>query len=161
MSSALTLGLRSSVSSDWTTPDWLYRELDAEFGFDLDVAASDDNAKCDRYYTLREDGLRWEWAPFTCWMNPPYGKTIGLWVQKAQYEAGLGATVVGLLPARTDTAWWHDYCEKHERRFIRGRLTFGNLPVLDGYPTGSRQAPFPSAIVIWRPAHDTEGGSDE
>jgi len=76
-------------------------------------------------------------------MNPPYGREIGKWVKKAYESAQSGATVVCLVPARTDTAWWHDYCAKGEIRFVRGRLKFGG---------SKNSAPFPSAVVIFRPA---------
>jgi len=77
-----------------------------------------------------------------CWMNPPYGRTIGKWMRKA-YESSLtGSTVVCLVPARTDTAWWHDYAIKGEVRFLRGRLKFGG---------SANSAPFPNAVVIFRP----------
>jgi phage N-6-adenine-methyltransferase len=134
--------LFSSERMDWETPPALFAELDAEFGFTLDPCASPENAKCERFFTLQQDGLRQNWAPETVFMNPPYGREIGRWVAKAYRESREGATVVCLLPARTDTAWWHDYCMKGEIRFIRGRVKFGRL--------GQRNAPFPSAVVIFR-----------
>ena len=134
--------LYSSKSCEWETPQWLFDELNTEFSFALDVCSTYKNAKCDRYYTIDDDGLAQEWRG-VCWMNPPYGRTIGLWMQKA-YESSLtGVTVVCLVPARTDTAWWHDYAQHGETRFIRGRLKFG------GY---KNWAPFPSAIIIFRGA---------
>ncbi len=87
------------------------------------------------------DGLALTWLG-TCWMNPPYGRKIGQWVRKAYESSLLGATVVCLLPARTDTAWWHDYVVKGEIRFLRGRLKFGGQ---------KNSAPFPSAVVVYRP----------
>jgi phage N-6-adenine-methyltransferase len=130
----------SSQTDMWSTPQDKFDELDYEFDFDCDVCATADNAKCVKYFTKEEDGLQQEWTG-TCWMNPPYGRAIKKWVQKA-YESSLaGATVVCLLPARTDTAWWHDYCIKGEIRFLRGRLKFGGQ---------KNSAPFPSAIVIFR-----------
>lgn len=126
----------SSQSDRWETPQALFDELDKEFHFETDVCASVDNAKCDRYYTEADDGLAQDWQG-VCWMNPPYGRQIGKWVKKA-YESA--ATVVCLLPSRTDTAWWHDYCMKGTIRFLRGRLKFGNA---------TNSAPFPSAIVIF------------
>lgn len=131
----------SSQRMDWETPQWLFDQLDAEFGFELDVCATPENAKCERYFTPEHDGLSQEWTG-VCWMNPPYGREIGRWMRKA-YESSLnGATVVCLVPARTDTAWWHDYAAKGEVRFLRGRLRF----------VGARHsAPFPSAIVVFRP----------
>lgn len=139
----ITKGLMSSNRQDWETPQELFESLDAEFGFELDVCATESNTKCGKYYSPEQDGLikEWAWAG-TVWMNPPYGREIGKWVKKAFEESLKGATVVCLLPARTDTAWWHDYIEgKAEVRFIRGRLKF----------SGSKgSAPFPSAIVVMR-----------
>lgn len=132
----------SSQTDDWATPPWVFRELDAEFGFELDVCATPENAKCARYFTRDDDGLAQEWRG-VCWMNPPYGETIGRWMEKALASSKAGATVVCLVPARTDTAWWHDYAAKGEVRFLRGRLTFGNA---------KNPAPFPSAVVVFRRA---------
>ena len=135
-------GARSPV---WATPWPLFRKLDAEFGFELDVCALPENAKCARFYSPADDGLAHAWSG-VCWMNPPYGREIGKWVRKAYLESQLGATVVCLLPARTDTAWWHDYAMKGEVRFLRGRISF----------VGSNgPAPFPSAIVVFRPPEQT------
>ncbi|MFK4473712.1 phage N-6-adenine-methyltransferase [Paenibacillus sp. RC73] len=133
----------SSKTDLHATPRDFYAEIDAEFSFDVDVCALPDNTKCRRFFSPEMDGLKQEWVG-TCWMNPPYGRTINNWVRKA-YESSLsGATVVGLLPARTDTAWFHDYCYgKAELRFIRGRLKFGDA---------KNSAPFPSVLVIWRAA---------
>ena len=137
----LSSTLFSSKKLDWETPLELFEALDREFGFDLDVCATADNAKCARYYTPEQDGLKQRWEG-VCWMNPPYGRDIGKWIRKAYEESLRGATVVCLVPSRTDTSWWHDYCLKGEIRYIRGRLRFG----------GARaNAPFPSAIVIFRP----------
>jgi len=131
----------SSKTDEWATPQDVFDRLDAEFGFVLDVCATPENAKCPRYYTKRENGLLQKWEG-VCWMNPPYGREIGQWVKKAYTSALEGATVVCLLPARTDTGWWHDYCMKGEIRFVRGRLKFGD---------SKTNAPFPSAVVIFRP----------
>ncbi len=135
----------SSASCEWETPKEFFDRQDAVYHFDLDVCATPGNAKCARYYTEEQDGLVQPWTG-RCWMNPPYGRTIGKWVQKA-YESVRGGDadlVVCLLPARTDTAWWHDYCMKGEVQFIRGRLKFGNA---------RNAAPFPSALVIFRRDH--------
>ena len=130
--------LLSSKTDLWATPQDLFDQLDDEFGFELDVCATDSNAKCDRYFTERDDGLQQTWSG-VCWMNPPYGAEIGGWVAKAKQSAGEGATVVCLVPARVDTHWWWDNCLGGEIRFLRGRLRFG------GAESG---APFPSAVVI-------------
>lgn len=131
--------LFSSKTCEWETPAYLFEEYNYKYHFDLDVCATNENAKCLRYFTKEEDGLRQEWRG-VCWMNPPYGREIGKWVEKAYKSALKGATVVCLLPARTDTSWWHDYCMKGQIEFIRGRVKFGN---------SKHGAPFPSAIVIF------------
>jgi len=125
----------------WATPSAFFQALDQEFGFELDVCALAENAKCTRFFSPKDDGLKQLWQG-SCWMNPPYGREIGQWVQKAFESAQSGATVVCLLPARTDTQWWHRYVLKaSEVRYIEGRLKFGG---------SANSAPFPSAIVIFR-----------
>lgn len=132
----------SSKTCLWETPQNFFDELDREFGFTLDVCALPENAKCLRYFTPEEDGLKQVWRG-VCWCNPPYGREIGEWVAKAREASRAGATVVCLLPARTDTAWWHSHVmEATEVRFVRGRLRFGG---------GENSAPFPSAVVVFRP----------
>src|SRR6266481_4639265 len=112
------------MAKRWEPPQEFFNKLDDEFHFELDVCAQDSNHKCERYITPEMDGLICEWYG-RCWMNPPYGREIGKWVRKAWSESQRGCLVVCLVPARTDTAWWHDYCIKGEIRFIRGRLKFG------------------------------------
>lgn len=132
----------SSKTCEWATPIEFFKELDAKYHFTLDVCATKENAKCEKFFTHEDDGLAQEWEGI-CWMNPPYGREIGKWVKKAFETASQGeGTVVCLLPARTDTAWWHDYCMKGEITFIRGRLKFGGC---------SNPAPFPSAVVVFKP----------
>lgn len=131
----------SSATDLWATPQDFFDALHAEFGFELDVCASPENAKCPRYYTRADDGLAQPWKG-VCWMNPPYGRGIGKWLRKAWESAQAGATVVCLVPARTCTAWWHDYAAKGEIRFVRGRLKFGGH---------KNSAPFPCAVVVFRP----------
>lgn len=135
-----TEGMRSSLSDEWTTPRDLFDELDAEFHFDLDVASTDLNALCERHYTKDDDGLSQKWYG-SVWCNPPYGRAIGAWMEKAATSNSGGVTVC-LVPARTDTRWWHAWVVGHatEVRFVRGRLKFGD--------SGS-SAPFPSAVVIY------------
>lgn len=130
-----------SKTAEWETPGFLFKGLDAEFKFELDVCATKENAKTKRFYTKQEDGLEQEWEG-VCWCNPPYGREIGKWIQKAFESAREGALVVCLIPARTDTAWWHRWVTRGEIRFLRGRLKFGKA---------KNSAPFPSAIVIFRP----------
>ena len=126
-----------SKTDEWETPQGFFDKLNTEFGFTLDVCATPKNTKCVRYFSKADDGLRLSWADERCWMNPPYGREIGKWMKKAKDS---GALVVCLVPARTDTAWWHDYVIKGEVRFIRGRLKFGGQ---------KNSAPFPSAVVIF------------
>lgn len=135
--------LLSSKSEDWATPDDLYNTLDDIFGFELDVAASHENAKCPRYFTKEDDALTKDWDCSTAFCNPPYGSKIAGFMQKAYEESQKGTTVVCLVPARTDTRWWHDYAAKGSVFFLPGRLKFGNA---------KHSAPFPSAIVIFWPS---------
>ena len=130
----------SSNTDLWATPQDFFDRLNSVFRFDLDVCALPENAKCTNYYTPETDGLKQEWKG-TVWMNPPYGRGIDAWVRKAFESAQAGAVVVCLLPARTDTKWWHSYCLKGEVTFIQGRLKFGGH---------KNNAPFPSAVVVFR-----------
>ena len=147
----LNASMLSSKTCEWAMPQDLFDKLNAQYFFELDVCATPENAKCARYYTQEQDGLQQKWEG-RCWMNPPYGRKIGQWVKKA-YESSLqGATVVCLLPARTDTAWWHDFCIAHAAKitFLRGRLKFGDA---------KHSAPFPSAVVLFR--GDARGREEE
>ena len=131
----------SSKTDMWATPVAFFEYYNNIFRFDLDVCASAENAKCETFYTEEDDGLAQEWEG-NCWMNPPYGREIIHGMRKA-YESSLrGATVVCLVPARTDTKWWHEYAMKGDIEFIRGRLKFGDA---------KNSAPFPSAVVIFYP----------
>lgn len=132
----------SSATDLWSTPQEFFNKLNAAFNFETDVCALPDNAKCKTYFTPEIDGLKQDWTG-VCWMNPPYGRGISAWVEKAYLSAKQnGATVVCLLPARVDTRWWHEYCTKGEVTYIRGRLKFGDA---------RDSAPFPSAVVVFRP----------
>ena len=144
-------GLFTSTTDEWPTPPRLFAALDAEFRFTLDVCASPGNAKCARYYTRAEDGLRQDWTG-ACFMNPPYGVEIGKWAAKAQRESRR-SVVVCLLPARTDTGWWHDHVMRAaEVRFIRGRLSFGGVRQEERRAaSGAHNAPFPSVVAVFRP----------
>jgi phage N-6-adenine-methyltransferase len=136
-----------SDSIEYETPPELFDVLNREFGFTLDVCATAANAKCRRFFTVRENGLARPWldesgAPATCWMNPPYGDdALTRWMSKAHAEATRGATVVCLVPARTHTAWFHTLCSKAEVRFLRGRLRYVGT-------TG--EAPFAQLVIILR-----------
>jgi phage N-6-adenine-methyltransferase len=133
----------SSATDLWATPWLLFRVLDAKFRFTCDVCALPENAKCKRFYTPDEDGLAQRWTG-VCWMNPPYGREVGKWIRKAYESAASGdATVVCLIPARTDTSYWHDFVMRaSEVWLVAGRIRFGDA---------KSGAPFPSAIVVFRP----------
>ena len=131
----------SSATDLWATPQDFFDRYNGLYGFQLDVCASLENAKCARFFTKEDDGLAQEWTG-VCWMNPPYGRDIKHWMCKAYQSSLAGATVVCLVPARTDTAWWHDYAVKGQIEFIRGRLKFGGAV---------NSAPFPSAVVVFTP----------
>ena len=138
--SKIKKGLMTSKTDLWATPKEFFDEQNAKHGpFDVDVCADATNAKCATYFDKTIDGLKQVWAG-KCWMNPPYGREIGKWMKKAYESAGNGTVVVCLVPARTDTKWWHDYAIKGQVTFIRGRLKFGG---------SKNSAPFPSAIVVF------------
>ena len=132
----------SSKTDMWATPQDFFDKLDQEFHFTLDVCATPENAKCQKFYTEQDDGLSQPWTG-TVWCNPPYGRNLGKWVEKAYMEhLTEGATVVMLLPARTDTRWFHENVYPHaEIRFVKGRLKFGD---------STNSAPFPSMVAIFR-----------
>lgn len=139
----MNAGMFSSETCEWETPQSLFDQINSEFHFTLDVCATPKNAKCDRFFTRAEDGLKQFWGHDTVWCNPPYGREVGKWVQQAFDTHWVNSnTIVMLLPARTDTKWFHRYIYgKAEIRFLRGRIKF----------SGSKNsAPFPSMIVIFR-----------
>lgn len=132
----------SSRTDEWATPQSLFDELNNEFHFDLDPCATSENHKCEMFFTKYDDGLSKEWGGHRVFINPPYGRQIKKWVQKAYEESQTKNTLcVLLLPARTDTKWFHDYIYgKAEVRFLRGRVKFGE---------GKNCAPFPSMVVVY------------
>lgn len=134
----------SSATEEWYTPVEFFRSLDTEFTFTLDPCATKDNAKCKFFYSKEENGLAQDWSGHCVFMNPPYGRSILLWMKKA-YESSLDGktTVVCLVPARTDTKWFHEYALRGEIRFIKGRIKFGGA---------KHNAPFPSMLVIFKGA---------
>lgn len=137
--------LFSSKRTEWETPLDLFEELNKEFNFTLDPCATSKTAKCAKYFTEEEDGLVQDWSNEIVYVNPPYGTEVIKWVKKSLDEAKKGATVVMLLPARTDTRWFHWYIyNKAEIRFIMGRIKF----LIDGEEKDP--APFPSMIVIFK-----------
>src|SRR5262245_27323838 len=133
----------STGNCERSTPPDLFADLAAEVGgFDLDACATAENAKCPRYFTRKEDGLRQLWTG-RVWCNPPYGREIGLWLEKAleSVHTGQAEVVVCLVPARPGSRWWHDFAARGEVRFLRGRVRFGG---------GENSAPFDSAVVVFR-----------
>jgi phage N-6-adenine-methyltransferase len=135
--------LYSSRTDEWPTPKALFAALNREFHFTLDPCASRANTTCPRFFTKAEDGLRQDWGRHIVFCNPPYGRAVAVWVEKCFRAAQAGATVVLLIPSRTDTRYFHDWIyNKAELRFVRGRLRYGD---------GVQSAPFPSLIAIYRP----------
>jgi site-specific DNA-methyltransferase (adenine-specific) len=140
---AISQALYSSRTDEWPTPQSFFDVLDAEFHFTLDACATRRNAKCARYYTAAQDGLRQDWGTHRVFCNPPYGREMRAWARKCFEASQAGALVVLLAHARTDTRWFHGWVYgKAELRFIKGRLRFGD---------GAQSAPFPSLVAIYRP----------
>ena len=134
----------SSKSIDWATPQDFFDKLNEEFRFTLDPCADDYNHKCAKYYTKDQDGLKQDWAGEIVFCNPPYGRDVSKWARKCFQEvySGKCKCAVILLPARTDTRWFHDCIYKRaEIRFVKGRLKFGGQ---------TQPAPFPSMVAIFR-----------
>lgn len=143
---AISPALFSSANHEWQTPEWLFDRLNHEFLFDLDAGATETNRMCSNFISPEQDALKTPWtARSAVWVNPPYSRAIVSWVNRAIRFSQPHLPVVMLLPARTDTGWWHEQVLPHaaEIRFIRGRLRF------QGAPTS---APFPSVIVVFRGA---------
>ena len=142
---------KTSNDDTWTTPKKFFDKLNEEFNFTLDSAALASSALCNLWYGPDHpdpdwrDAFKRDWVEDSgggsIWLNPPYGRTIKTWMAKAEHEALQGGVVVSLVPARTDTIWWHSHCIKYEVRFIKGRLKFGDQ---------KNSAPFPSAVVVMR-----------
>lgn len=140
---------KTSETDQWATPQAFFDLVNSIYQFTLDVCAEASNAKCADYFTPEQDGLKQEWRG-SCWMNPPYGRTIGAWMKKA-YESARNnhATVACLVPARTDTRWWHEWAMKAQDIYlVKGRLKFGDSP---------DSAPFPSALVVFHPNSAGDG----
>lgn len=132
----------SSMKLDYATPDEVFKQLDDEFHFNLDACASKENAKVSNYFDKEKNGLVQNWYG-NVFVNPPYGKSISLWIKKGYEEFinGNAEVVVFLIPSRTDTKYWHEYIMKAtEIRFVKGRIKFN----------GKNSAPFPSAVVVFR-----------
>ena len=136
----------SSKRGDWETPFELFSRYNDKYNFSIDVCAHVRNTKCKRYWDISDDGLTQNWEQEVCWMNPPYGREIGKWIEKAYTSTRYhNSVVVGLLPARTDTRWFHNYIwpRKAKVEFLQGRVKF----LEDGEQR--HPAPFPSMIVVW------------
>lgn len=131
----------------WATPPEVFAPLHAEFDFTLDPCATPASAKCERFFTEAENGLEQSWQGERVFMNPPYGREVYAWTRKARLEAEGTALVVGLLPASTDLAWWHDdvVAARAEVRYLRGRVRFLT------YGPYRASGFFASVVVIWRP----------
>ena len=137
----------SSASNEWATPSYLFKYLDGIYHFTLDPCCTHETAKCKKHFTQSDDGLSQSWANEIVFMNPPYGREIGVWVKKAYEESLKGAIVCCLIPARTDTKWWSDYCLKADNiLFLTGRVKF-----IENGVALKAGAPFPSAIVTFKP----------
>jgi phage N-6-adenine-methyltransferase len=134
-----------SHKQEWATPNDLFLRLNKEFHFTLDLAADATNTKCDRYYDASIDALVQDWKG-VCWLNPPYGAKqykLSNWIKKAYQETQKpDCTVVMLIPARTNTRWWHDYCmQAAEIRFLNGRPKFGDA---------KHGLPQPLALIVFK-----------
>ena len=134
--------LFSSQSNEWSTPQSFYNELNKEFNFNLDPCSTNENNKCENHFTIDDDGLKQDWQGHIVFCNPPYGRVLKEWVQKC-YEESLkpNTKVVMLIPARTDTIYFHKYIYNIATiRFLKGRLKFGEC---------KNSAPFPSMVVVF------------
>lgn len=138
---SLNQGMMTSNSDEWTTPSALFRALDRRFGFELDPAATEENALCPMFFTEAENGLVKAWKPWRVFVNPPYSR-VADWMWKCKDESEKGCPLIcALIPARTDTRWWHDFVKSADLiHFLKGRLKFGD---------GAGSAPFPSALAFW------------
>lgn len=144
---ALLGGVGPDATIDWATPPTLFEALRREFAFTVDVCAAPHNAKLPRFFTEQQDGLSQDWGGERCYMNPPYGRGIDRWLQKAFTETRWKCPlVVALIPVRTDTRWWHVWVEggANEIRFLKGRVQFL------GRRGEAWSAPFASALAIYR-----------
>lgn len=131
---------------EWETPLGFFTPLNKEFGFTLDVAADEENKKCNSFYSIEQDGLNQDWSNQICWCNPPYGRIVPKWIEKAKEEAKKGATSVLLILAKTNTKWFHNLCmNANEIRFVKGRPKF--VGAKDGLP-------FPLMLVIFKPKNE-------
>lgn len=139
---ALQKAMVSSKSNEWATPQDLFDKLNEEFHFTLDAASTDENSKCEKHFTKKDNGLHQDWSKDVVFLNPPYGGHTGKWMRKSLDESRKGAIVVCLIVASTDRSYWHDFIFPYasQIRFLRGRITVGEAKTT---------APFASAIVIF------------
>ncbi len=145
--------LFASKKQDWGTPPHVFRYFDEKYRFQLDAAARKDNALCERFIGPEEDALSVPWKAQTIWLNPPYGRNVGKWVEKAYREAQAGRTVGMLIFARTDTRWWHEYVMRAKLVYlIKGRIKF-----VDGEGNATSPATAPSCFVVFGRYPPTEG----
>jgi len=144
----------SSNTNEWATPAIVFDYLNGHYKFTLDPCCTKETAKCKTYYTQEQDGLEQDWGKHVVFMNPPYGRKIGNWIKKAYEASLLGALVVCLIPARTDTKYWHNFCMKGGISFVKGRIKFINGD------TNNKPAPFPSAVVVFNPYGINESNVD-
>lgn len=150
----------SSKSNEWETPKHIFNYYNKIYNFQLDAAATKENALCENFYTLEDNSLIQNWNQYkTIWCNPPYGREIGKFVKKAYEESLKGCIVVLLIPARVDTKWWHEYCSLGNVYFIKGRLKFTNKKFYSYEENINKKnilsAPFPSAIIIFNNSNPT------
>ena len=134
----------STDTEHWSTPISLFEELNSEFDFTLDACADTTNYKVKKYFNKKQNGLHQSWQNNVVWVNPPYGTGISAWIEKAYNECSDECTVVMLLPARTDTKWFHTFIYTNpdcEIKFLKGRLKFSN---------SKTSAPFPSMVVVFK-----------
>ena len=140
---AISEAFYSSRTKEWPTPQIFFDKLNAEFNFTLDPCATPENAKCEVYFTIADNGLTQDWGKHRVFCNPPYGRTMREWARKCHEASQAGALVVLLAHSRTDTRWFHEWVYgKAEIRFVKGRLKFGD---------GTQSAPFPSMVAIFHP----------
>ena len=134
----------SSKTNEWATPQKLFDYLDNIFHFTLDPCSTEENKKCDKNYTIEDDGLSKSWDNEVVFMNPPYGGHTKEWLTKAEEQRYRGTTTVCLIVSSTDRSYWHEIIDKNADAvwFLRGRVKFGG---------NKTTAPFASAIVIFRP----------
>ena len=138
----------NAKTTEWATPTDFFKPLNDEFHFTLDVCATAENTKVAKFFSPEQNGLVQSWIGNICWMNPPYGRNLIKWLEKAKHEADyFGVTTVCLVPARTNTAWFHKICLKaSEIRFVLGRPKFGDA---------DHGLPQPLAVVIFSPGSKT------